>query len=67
MQTRARVAIALVATAVVAAAGVAGVTRYRRGAGPAHAIDAIPSGALLVATADSGGAPGVAGGRSVPP
>jgi len=73
VQKRVRNAIAVVATAAVAAAGVAGVMRYRRGAVSAHAIDAIPAGALLVATADLAGlraspvgAPFLREGREIP-
>ncbi|MEJ7728729.1 MAG: hypothetical protein WKG00_05895 [Polyangiaceae bacterium] len=52
MQTRTRNALALVAFAVVAAAALIAVWRLRRGPSASVALDGVPAGALLVATAD---------------
>lgn len=52
MQTRTRNALALAVFAVVVAAALIGVWRLRRGLPASAALDAIPAGALLVATAD---------------
>ncbi len=74
MQTRTRNALVFAAAAAVAAAGFAVVTRARRPADLAsHAVDAVPAGALLVATADLAalraspvGAPFLREGREIP-
>lgn len=53
MQTRTRNAIVFGAVAVVATTGFAAFAHYRRAPDlAAHALDAVPAGALLVATAD---------------
>jgi hypothetical protein len=74
VQTRTRNAITFGAAAVIAAAGLALLARARRPPDLAsHAIDAIPSGALLVAAADlaalrasPAGAPFLREGREIP-
>ena len=74
MQTRTRNAIVFAGAAAVAAAGLAAVAHYRRAPDvAAHAIDAVPAGALLVATADLAalraspvGAPFLREGREIP-
>jgi hypothetical protein len=52
VQTRTRNALALVAFAAVAAAALVAVWRLRGGLSSSSALDGIPAGALLVATAD---------------
>lgn len=74
MQTRTRNAILFAASAVVAAGGFAAFARYRRAPDlGTHSLDAVPSGALLVATADLAelraspvGAPFLREGREIP-
>ena len=74
MQTRTRNAIVFGVAAALAAAGLTAVARLRGAADPGgHALDAIPSGALLVATADlaalrgsPAGAPFLREGREIP-
>ena len=74
MQTRTRNVLVFGAAAAVAAAGLAGIARSRRAADfSPRALDAIPAGALLVATADlaalrasPAGAPFLKEGREIP-
>lgn len=74
MHTRTRNAIVFGVAAALAAAGLTAVARLRGAADPGgHALDAIPSGALLVATADlaalrgsPAGAPFLREGREIP-
>lgn len=74
MQTRARNAIALAAAAAVLTAGLVGLARRRRVPDlRSRALDAVPAGALLVATADLAalraspvGAPFLREGREIP-
>jgi hypothetical protein len=55
VQTRTRNALVFAASAAAAAAGLAVVARHRRAPDlGAHALDAVPSGALVVAVADLG-------------
>ena len=74
MQTRTRNGIVFGITAALAAAGLTAVARLRTTPAPGgHALDAIPSGALLVASADlaalrasPAGAPFLREGREIP-
>jgi hypothetical protein len=74
VQTRTRNAIVFAASTVVAAGGFAAFARYRRAPDfTTHPLDAIPGGALLVATADLAalraspvGAPFLREGREIP-
>lgn len=74
MQTRTRNAVAVGVAAALAAAGLSAVARHKKTYAPGdHALDAIPSGALLVAVADVAalrsspvGAPFLREGREIP-